>query len=396
MHARLRSGQRGSLRKWLRPPTVAMQEGDMDKRRTNSLSLLRPPPAAARPTAAAAAGGRARSMADNLAEVGGSCEERPDFVLALHDVSTSLRSRARRLLFSVATLGMLRSSAGDINEELARVGAALEASGFCVLQLMQESGGEILVLLRGTEQKLQREFYREQLDIWIQSRTSAQSEFTPRDVPADGFFTPARRVGLLHAPLLDLLPQVRASLRADLSIDGVYPVHHRRFCATLLAHLCRRPLLQAQHLHAVRSEYGEKVAFLFAFRSHQQRWLRGPALVGVLLWLSRFVSATLPALLTPLFGLAVPIWSSLLLEGWRVRQRELATLWAVDELREAEVVRPEFRGEAPRVSFVTGEVQHYPSWRRALRRWVAVPVLGVRAKLPSNRHSRFAMSAHSP
>ena len=34
--------------------------------------------------------------------------------------------------------------------------------------------------------------------------------------------------------------------------------------------------LQEQHLHAIRNEFGERVAFLFAFRNHQQRWLRAP------------------------------------------------------------------------------------------------------------------------
>ena len=122
-----------------------------------------------------------------------------------------------------------------------------------------------------------------------------------------------------------------------------------------------------------------QVAFLFAFRNHHQQWLRLPALVGVLLWLSRFVSHTLPALLTPVFGLAIPLWASLLLEGWRTRQQELVSLWAVDELREAEVVRAEFRGE--RVSTPTGEALHYPPWKRALKRWVVLPVLGAQLLL---------------
>ena len=197
-----------------------------------------------------------------------STNERPDFVLVLTDVSSSLRSRARRLITSVATLGLLRtpSGAADVNAALGRLNDALESNGFRVLRVISgsesmEAGGaadDVLLLLHGSDARLHREYYREQLDAWIQSRTSAHAEFTPHDAPAEGF-TPARRTGLLHLPLMELIPRLRALVHADLAVLGAFPPQHRRFCATLLAHLCRRPLLQAQHLHAVRSEYGEKV-----------------------------------------------------------------------------------------------------------------------------------------
>ena len=35
----------------------------------------------------------------------------------------------------------------------------------------------------------------------------------------------------------------------------------------------------------------------------------------------------------------MPLWASLMLEGWAAQQRDLANLWGVDELREAEVLR---------------------------------------------------------
>ena len=49
-----------------------------------------------------------RSSFDGLLH-SSSSDERPDFVLTLTDVSSSLRSRARRLITSVATLGLLRA-----------------------------------------------------------------------------------------------------------------------------------------------------------------------------------------------------------------------------------------------------------------------------------------------
>ena len=50
------------------------------------------------------------------------------------------------------------------------------------------------------------------------------------------------------------------------------------------------------------------------------------------------------------------------------RPLQLAALWDVEQLREAEVLRPEFVGER-RVSRLNGEeTLVYPRWKRALKR----------------------------
>ena len=283
-----------------------------------------------------------------------------DFAITVTDVSSHRWSKARRLVGTL-TLGLIgpRTGAADVDASLKQLDAALEHAGFHVTRLPAVSMTHVL-LLRGAEGRLHRELYREQLDVWIQSRSRGEFVF---EAPPLSAFTAARRIELLHQPLLDLLPQLdRAALRPDLlAIKAAFPVHDRRFCAQLLSHLCRRPLLQANLLHAIRNEYGEKVAFYFAFRTHQQRWLVVPAAFGTVLWLLRLVAGSLPQLvelvelLTPLYGLGIPVWGTLLLERWRSQQAELASLWGVDDLKEAEVVRAEFVGERV-VSRLTGKL----------------------------------------
>ncbi len=300
---------------------------------------------------------------------------RADFVLILADVSGRRWSRARRLV-STVSLGLLGPSSAvrDVQAALELLDSSLEQSGFHV------SRNGLVALLRGSDALLTREQYREQLESWIQSR--AHGEFIANELPV-ATLTAARRVGLLQQPLDELLPQLgKTALRPDLlSMQATFPPHDRHFAATLLSHLCRKPLLQAQLLHAMRNEYGEKVAFLHAFRTVHQRWLVLPAAVGAALWALPLVSTRLPALLTPLFGLAIPLWGSLFLARWRVHQRELASLWNVDGLREADEVRPEFVGE--RVVSSKGAVllEKYPRWRRTLKRCVTLPVLGAQLLL---------------
>ena len=301
---------------------------------------------------------------------GAESDVRADFVLLLVDVSGHRWSRAKRLV-STVSLGLLGpSGVRDAQAALELLDSSLEKSGFHV------SRDGLVALLRGSDERLAREHYREQLDAWIQSR--AHGEFVAQELPV-ATLTSARRVALLQQPLNEVLLQLGSTaLRPDLlSVQATFPPHDRRFASTLLSQLCRKPLLQAQLLHAMRNEYGEKVAFLHAFRTAHQRWLVLPAALGVVLWLLPFISTRLPALLTPLFGLAIPLWGSLFLARWRVHQRELASLWDVDDLREAEVVRPEFVGE--RVVSRNGAVlrEKYPRWRRTLVRFVTIPVLGL-------------------
>ena len=134
-------------------------------------------------------------------------------------------------------------------------------------------------------------------------------------------------------------------------------------------------------LHQLRNVYGEKVAFLFAFRNFYQRSLLLPAAAGLLLSLSQRCFTRGPALVQPLYGLAVSLWGSAVLRAWRRQRCQLAALWGVDGAHETEVVRADFRGERV-VSRVTGEATlYYPGWKRALKRCVTVPILAAQLLL---------------
>jgi len=115
------------------------------------------------------------------------------------------------------------------------------------------------LLLRGAEARLHRELHREQLDVWIQSRSRVEFVFEPP--PVSSF----RRVAL-SCCTLRCSSSCRSSSapRCDPISSASRPrfAHGRRFCAQLLSHMCRRPLMQANVLHALRNECAEKAALL--------------------------------------------------------------------------------------------------------------------------------------
>ena len=209
-----------------------------------------------------------------------------DFAMVLSDVSSFRSSKAKRFLRSMWLFGP--SQVRDVEVAIEQLRSALEREGFHTTRARDHgevgSGREILLLICGTDARLRREHYREQLEAWVQARTGvsgAGGEFEPQEVDEPRqYFSSARRIALLQPPLDHLLPQLEKSvLRGGdlLALQRCYPLHDRRFATQLLVHMTRHAFLQAQMLHQLRNEYGEKVAFYSGSIRYMRnvRYIRG-------------------------------------------------------------------------------------------------------------------------
>ena len=132
-----------------------------------------------------------------------------DFAMVLSDVSSYRSSKAKRFLKSMWIFG--QQQLADVDTALAQLVASLEEHGFRAKQVQAEEGDgaavpeAVLLLLTGTPDRLSREDYREQLDLWIQSRGLGELPATTTPAPAPAL---SRRVlgahhqrgGLLRRP----------------------------------------------------------------------------------------------------------------------------------------------------------------------------------------------------
>jgi hypothetical protein len=97
-----------------------------------------------------------------------------DFAMVLSDRSSYRSSKAKRFLKSMWIFG--QQQLADVDTALAQLVSSLEEHGFRAKQVQAEEGDgaagpdDVLLLLTGTPDRLSREDYREQLDLWIQSR----------------------------------------------------------------------------------------------------------------------------------------------------------------------------------------------------------------------------------
>ena len=130
-------------------------------------------------------------------------------------------------------------------------------------------------------------------------------------------------------------------------------------------------------LRDVRSMYGEKVAFYYAFNAHYTMWLVWPSAVGAFLFVLSFIAQQQVQQFSPFFAAFMAIWGAAFCKAWKRRANRLALEWGTLNRREIEVVRKAFYGW-PRTSPITGELEAaYPEWRRALKYMVTVVVIGL-------------------
>ena len=83
----------------------------------------------------------------------------------------------------------------------------------------------------------------------------------------------------------------------------------------------------SQPIDAVQEYFGEEIAFYFAWLDFYSKWLLGPAIVGVGLFVYQMFAGTLDVPVLPLYALFMSLWATLLLLFWRRRESELAYRW---------------------------------------------------------------------
>eukprot|EP00966_Prymnesium_polylepis_P194803 4515772-Prymnesium_polylepis.1 len=106
--------------------------------------------------------------------------------------------------------------------------------------------------------------------------------------------------------------------------------------------LLHRPLVDVD---AVRTYWGERTAFYFAWQSFYVRALSVPAALGLLTWWLRPRGMSIEDdVHASLFSLCAVVWAIFFVQGWRRRQGELSFTWVGSDADHAEPVRSEFAG----------------------------------------------------
>eukprot|EP00944_MAST-04C_sp_MAST-4C-sp1_P005805 g5805.t1 len=130
-----------------------------------------------------------------------------------------------------------------------------------------------------------------------------------------------------------------------------------------------------EDLNHIRSYYGEKVAFYYAWFCHYTAMLMFIVPFSLANGIYQLAFQTYTSVYLALLAVIMAIWSTVHTESWKRKQEELAYRWDMLDFEREEKLRPEFRGDE-NISSKNGFVEKYYSEDiRARKKVFSIPVL---------------------
>lgn len=163
------------------------------------------------------------------------------------------------------------------------------------------------------------------------------------------------------------------------SILAFYPLHDVvELCKLEDKWLTFLQLPWQQNTDACRDYFGEKIGLYFAWLGHYTSWLLFAGITGFLAWIGVAVYGNDPnAPDIPFFAVYISIWSTLLLEFWKRKERRYQMMWGTESFETDESERPEFQGVKVPSPIDGSEMLYFP--RSSYYSRVLVSVLTITA-----------------
>ncbi|KAJ1472973.1 calcium-activated chloride channel-domain-containing protein [Baffinella frigidus] len=179
---------------------------------------------------------------------------------------------------------------------------------------------------------------------------------------------------LLKVPRKDGVASLLSQAIRDGEVESMFPLHNEASIAEVWR--SKEWGIMAVPVDEIRSYFGERVAWYFAFLSFYTRHALYPGVAGFLVW----GWATYNGLsidenpIAPFFGLGVAVWAHVCLKMWAREASALGLKWGVRHVEWDEEVRGEFYGDLI-TSPITGEpFLHYSSRKRLMHYFFSVAV----------------------
>ncbi|DBA05284.1 TPA: hypothetical protein N0F65_007446 [Lagenidium giganteum] len=222
-----------------------------------------------------------------------------------------------------------------------------------------------ILLVRASDEVIANYVKKFRYQVWVEHGAvlDMQQDLIDRTEPP----TPAERIQIVN-----YIIEQRANLTTDDPwIHDMFPVHDNNLTDELVSKMVRSCNLfdfdDKKVLKALRYNFGEKVAYYFAFFNFYQKAMLPLAVIGVTVQILKGVMSTETYMrLLPFWGIGVcVVWSFTFLKCWERKNAEMQFEWN-DKLHVKQIEYPNkhFYGEQ-RVNSLTGEMETtYSSWRR--------------------------------
>ncbi|KAK4666949.1 hypothetical protein QC763_304780 [Podospora pseudopauciseta] len=237
------------------------------------------------------------------------------------------------------------------------------------------SPSSLLIFLRiASHSLLEKQIYRYRVQDWLYGvRTAAPGP--PNSLSEQEPITDAERLRLAYLLITKPVNEGGAGITPGVGqwrfVKSVFPLHDRKFNKEWIKDWSTKYILDDEDLLKIRNQFGEKVAFYFAFLQSYFQFLLFPALFGSAAWLVLGGFSWVYAVVNCL-------WGVIFFEHWKVKEVDLAVQWGVRGVGKIQLPRPQFKFEREGVDAVTGEiVKVYSPYKRLARQALQVPFAGA-------------------
>ncbi|KAK9481053.1 calcium-activated chloride channel-domain-containing protein [Lipomyces japonicus] len=239
--------------------------------------------------------------------------------------------------------------------------------------------GSLLIFVRASDRLVIDASYQAQVKDWLHGIRTTLPDPPVVKGKLDANLPIAERLRLVHAKLTGALKDQGLGItpaRGDWEhVESIFALHDPEFDKAWLKRWSTKWTLDEAELDIIRDSFGEKVGFYFAFLQHYFQWLAIPSILGIISFF--FFSP-----FSIWFAVASCVWSAVFVESWKRKQVDLAVRWRVLGSSALPVERPEFKPAGEIRDAVTGQtVDYYPSWKRVVKQFAAIPIAIVAGAL---------------
>ncbi|RKF73318.1 uncharacterized protein GcM1_244016 [Golovinomyces cichoracearum] len=201
---------------------------------------------------------------------------------------------------------------------------ALQAAGLATEVRYGDPNSLLVFVKMASEQDLKKRIYRSRLDEWLHDTYNLPpSEEIHKDLKEKPI-SEAERLRfvykLITVPEKDGGQGITPNVGEWKFVESIFPLHDRTFNKKWIKKLSTKYYLRAENFSEIKDQFGERIAFYFAFLQTYFLFLTFPAVFGFFAWL--FLKKY-----SPVYALFNGLWCVIFVEYWKKQEKQLAVKW---------------------------------------------------------------------
>ncbi|KAK6819706.1 hypothetical protein PG990_010198 [Apiospora arundinis] len=230
----------------------------------------------------------------------------------------------------------------------------------------------VLVFVKvASEKYLKSRIYRERVQDWLYGVRIKTPEKDVDKIFEEEPIVDAERLRLVYLLLTNPKNEGGAGITPKTGqwkyVESIFPLHNHAFNRRWIKQWSSKYVLNEEDVDQIRNQFGEKVAFYFAFLQSYFSFLVFPAAFGFASWL-------ILGQYSWLYALVNSLWSVVFFEYWKKKELDLAVQWGVRGVSRIQLPRTAFQWSHEDADPVTGEaVKVYSTKKRLQTQLLQVP-----------------------